>query len=132
MGILDLTRAIAVEYGQSNLERPSSAALQSLHDEFPGLPSEYFTLLEKLGWGEIGDTCFMLYSGPMPAEEIFSDEPALKGALLIGDDFAGYHLGYRHDETGWHVIQFEHTFPAAFQTNEALADALASILGLPE
>lgn len=90
------------------MEKLSVPQMEAIEDEYGQLPEEYFAWLSEQGWGE-QENGIMLYSGPVRAREIFGDEypKVLKNVLLIGDDMAGYSLGYRHTNHGWQFVDFD-------------------------
>lgn len=75
------------------LARLSSADVDGLRARYPGLPEDYLDFLVEVGSGDLGE--FQIYSGPVPAPEVYpSDSGALGGVLLVGDDFQGYCFGF--------------------------------------
>lgn len=56
------------------------------------LPEDYKDFVEQIGFGEVGDGWFMLYSGIVLADEIFGEEvEELKELYFFGDDMQGIH-----------------------------------------
>lgn len=127
----ELVTAIRAKFPRSKLEALDAEGVRGLVDAFGDPPPEYLALLNGLGWGEIGRQRFMLYPGPVPAEEIFSDEPALRGAFLIGDDFGGYHVGFKQLDGAWVVVEFDQASPEDLEVSRSLSDTLACVLSLP-
>ncbi len=74
-------------------ERISSAERQRLEAEYPELPKTYFDHLETIGWGDTPNGR-ILYSGPVPATDIYEGREGLDTILLIGDDMQGYCVGF--------------------------------------
>lgn len=126
-----LAASIRAKFARSKLSRPTEEMLSAISRDFGNPPREYLDVLAELGWGEIGRSSFMLYEGPVRAAEIFPDQPNLVGVLLIGDNLAGYHVGYKMIDGEWMVVEFDHSFPEDIEVNETLSDALACILSLP-
>jgi len=90
------------------MEKLSDPQIEAIKDEHGPLPEEYLAWLSEKGWGE-QESGIMLYSGPVHVKEIFGDDypKVLKAVLLIGDDMAGYSIGYRQTERGWQFVGFE-------------------------
>ena len=130
MSIEELIRGVRAKYPHSRLEAATAQPLESLAEVFGKTPPEYPSLLRQLGHGVIGRNEFMLYSGPVPAEEILPGEDAVIGVLLIGDDLAGHHVGYKRAGDRWIVVEFDHGSPEEMQTDDSLYDALSRILSI--
>jgi len=75
------------------LEPLSGQQLAKLSSKAAYLPMEYLAFLGEVGWGELGDASFMLYSGPVDTLSISGVIPGLMAVALIGDDFAGCTVG---------------------------------------
>lgn len=90
------------------MEKLSKSQIEAIKDEHGLLPEEYFAWLSDQGWGK-QKSGIMLYSGPVLAKEIFGDTypKVLEGVLLIGDDMAGYSIGYRHTDHRWQFVGFD-------------------------
>ncbi len=75
---------------------------------YPNLPSDYLSFLNEIGFGEIGDNLFMIYSGLTKADEIFDKESAkeLEHIALFGDDFSGYSYGY-NTNANWCIVEID-------------------------
>lgn len=92
----------------SRLVRPrpeaplSESEVAAIRAAWPGIPADYLALLQRIGPGSFGG--FALYREPRPAATLLDGDPdALDGILLIGDDGAGWYLGYdRH--AGWRLV----------------------------
>lgn len=75
------------------LARSSRAGVEIIRARYPGLPDDYLDFLVEVGSGDLGE--FQLYSGPVPAPEMYpSGTGALAEVLLVGDDFQGYCFGF--------------------------------------
>ncbi|QTD46071.1 hypothetical protein [Ottowia testudinis] len=82
------------------------ARLRAAH---PGLPEGYLDFLANLGFGELGEASFMLYSGLIAPYEAFSGTPeGLDGVWLFGDDFAGSSCGF-DSAHGWRIVEIDPT-----------------------
>jgi len=68
-------------------------ALQRLLSAHPDLPADYLAYLRDVGWGETASGR-MIYSAPLSPEDIDGQPLASPDVLLLGDDMAGYALGY--------------------------------------
>jgi hypothetical protein len=95
---------------------PALAALTPLHPgsverirgAFPGAPEDYLRFLQQVGSGEMGAARYTLYSGLVPAEEIYGDTPpGLEHVVLFGDDMQGYCAGFR--TAAWTVVEVDPT-----------------------
>lgn len=93
----------------SGLEKPHQHSLDVLRTDYSFLPREYEQFLTSVGWGEIAD--LMFYSGPLDLDDVFDEETAQASAniVLIGDDMAGFHLGYVEVDGKWMLTEFDHT-----------------------
>ena len=85
-----------------------SATLDSIVMDHPSLPEDYIAYLREVGWGELGNSCYMVYSGPVGADEIYGEDlPAdVSNLVFFGDDFAGYCAGFALDGDGT-VVEIE-------------------------
>lgn len=83
------------------------------------VPEEYVAYMREVGWGEIGQAVYMIYSAPSEVSSAFPDAPDdLKPYALFGDDFAGY-AGAFHRVNGqlveiclsdWTIVRCDETF----------------------
>ena len=64
----------------------------SIRDQHAGIPDDYLSFLTEIGWGEL--ETLQLFSGPVPASEIYGSKDQLSHVILIGDDYQGYCFGY--------------------------------------
>lgn len=99
-------------FPESDFELLSDATIAGLLEEYPDLPVHYLDFLREIGWGRLGSMHFMFYSGPIEPGEIFDSETAtgLAGVLLIGDDFAGWSLGFDRS-AGWQLVGIDSDSP---------------------
>lgn len=90
------------------MERRSSLQIEDIKAGHGYLPEEYLNWLSERGWGE-QESGIMLYSGPVHPDDIFGEQHpvALRGVLLVGDDMAGYSIGYRATDLGWQFVGFD-------------------------
>lgn len=71
----------------------SETQLGELAAANPRLPVEYFNYLRDIGWGKAASGR-MVYSGPIPPQDIYGATFSRTDIVLLGDDFQGYCLGY--------------------------------------
>ncbi|WP_298212372.1 hypothetical protein [Acidovorax sp.] len=83
------------------------AKLQKLVDRYPNLPSDYISFLTTIGFGEIGQAQYMIYSGLGESEFVFGEPmpPQLEKVILLGDDFQGFNAGFQTDS--WEVVEID-------------------------
>lgn len=76
-----------------NTTKISDTELGVLSAAYPRLPTEYFSYLRDVGWGEAasGRT---IYSGPIASKDIYGAAFSRAEIVLLGDDFQGYCFGY--------------------------------------
>ena len=72
-------------------------AAASIERSVPGVPHDYLAFLQEVGWGGLGESRFMIYEGPVEAQEVY---PGLEQVWLFGDDFAGYAAGFDERNVG--------------------------------
>ena len=80
--------------------RLTSSQINALLAEWPGLPPDYLVHLREVGWGTAPNGR-MIYSGPISPDEIYSQLANETNRVLIGDDMAGYCLGYDFAAKGY-------------------------------
>ena len=74
------------------LEAPQNTTEKLGAIEKSQLPEDYKDFIEQIGFGEVGDGWFMLYSGVVLADEIFGEQlEELKELCFFGDDMQGIH-----------------------------------------
>jgi hypothetical protein len=100
-----LTAAIRQVFPESRLEPATQDQLAAIRSAYPQVPGHYLEFLRRVGWGSLGSGNFMIYSGMCEPGDIFDEMTAVKlrGLLLVGDDFAGWLLGFDRD-TGWRMV----------------------------
>lgn len=104
----DIERLRRINAG-SSLTRLSSHEASTVAAEYPGIPEDYLCLLREVGWGSFGDQAFALYSGPATWQSIFSEaHPGGLDIILLGDDFAGYHVGYLRTVDRYMLVELDH------------------------
>lgn len=95
---------------QNNLidrfKKQSEEKIRSEIKEYPNAPLDYIDFLREVGYGDIGDGYYMIYSGLITPENIFDELTAkqLDGVLFFGDDFNGYCGGFL-TTNGWKLIE---------------------------
>ena len=84
------------------------AEVVSLKTKYPQLPADYVDYLQQIGWGGIGNSFYMIYSGLMEADEIYGADASndLGNVLFFGDDFSGYCAGF-DTARGYAVVEIE-------------------------
>lgn len=101
---------------ESILQNPSdykfssvSAAILEEMAALVGIPQDYLSFLEEVGYGSVRDGYFMLYGGLIEAEELYNAEenPALHQVLLLGDNFSGDAVGFL-TTGGWSIVEVWH------------------------
>ena len=75
----------------------SNEEVNKLKRVFPHLPADYWRYLLQFGPGEAPGG-WMIYSGPVPPQDIYGDECALESMVIVGDDTQGYCLGFELNE----------------------------------
>lgn len=91
-----------------DLERLSKDEIQALRNEYEGIPEDYLDFLQEMGWGDIGDGLYKLYSGLVDSESIYGEdlEDHLKEVLLFGDDYTGINSGFIPAKN-WILVEVE-------------------------
>ncbi len=74
-------------------ESRATISIDALTTTWPDLPADYLAYLRKVGAGPTANGR-MIYGGPIPSHEIYGEDVDPKGLVLLGDDLAGYCLGY--------------------------------------
>lgn len=84
----------------------SEEELKKEVDENPNVPAEYIDFLREIGFGDVGDGYYMIYSGLIAPESIFDEATAkeLEGIMFFGDDFNGYCGGFLTNEN-WKLVE---------------------------
>jgi len=81
--------------------------LRNIRQGWPSLPGDYVDFLEEVGYGSLGDGCYMIYGGPIYAREVYSGQNDRLGAIVLaGDDFQGYGLGFDPDSS-WALVEVD-------------------------
>lgn len=91
----------------SKLKPLEPAKLQRLIDRYPALPSDYVSFLISLGFGEIGEAQYMIYSGLGEPDFVYGEPvpPQLEKVILFGDDFQGFNAGFQTDS--WEIVEID-------------------------
>src|SRR5262245_58310041 len=79
----------------SRLETLSTTEIDRIRSSFPGIPEDYLEFLGLVGYGRIGLSDFIVYSGPAHPSEIYDPATAesLGGIVLVGDNCSGDCVG---------------------------------------
>ncbi len=92
----------------SKLSPATPETIAQLEAKYPGIPQDYLDFLRQVGSGEIGDSDFMIYGGPVAPEDVFGPDERLSHLLLLGDDLQGYCVAF--DPThNWAVVEIDPT-----------------------
>ncbi len=105
----ELAAAIRRVFPVSRLEPINAEQLATELRDHPDAPHDYFEFLQRVGWGSLGNSYFMIYSGLIGPQEIFDPATAaeLTGVLLLGDDFSGWSVGF-DTQAGWRLVGTDH------------------------
>ena len=111
---VELLDSIKQVFPLSRYEILQESEIAKIRNKYPGVPEHYLDFLRYIGFGRLGEMNFMLFSGPVEPDEIFDKETAsnLEGLLFIGDDFAGWELGFNLLD-GWRLIGVDSALPKA-------------------
>ena len=103
--IVSLVRSLAPA---SQLTPLQEAEVVSLKVRYPQLPADYVDYMQQIGWGGIGNSFYMIYSGLMEADEIYGAEVSkdLSNTIFFGDDFSGYCAGFDMG-SGFAVVEID-------------------------
>jgi hypothetical protein len=82
------------------MDKLTKSQIEAIENNFPNISQEYLEWMLQRGWGEC-EGGYMIYSSPALAADIFTDNcpENIKSVILIGDDMAGYSIGYIINET---------------------------------
>lgn len=67
--------------------------LADLRAQYPNLPEDYFAYLQSTGWGE-SPSGRVIYSGPVPIQDVYGEAYSSESIILLGDDMQGYCVGF--------------------------------------
>src|SRR4051812_35882682 len=108
MGMYDDLLPLKAQGGLlSKLKQLGPLELQRLTEQFPSLPDDYTSFLASVGFGEIGQAQYVIYSGLGEPGFVYG-EPVpsrLTNILLFGDDFQGFNAGF--DTDTWTVVEID-------------------------
>jgi hypothetical protein len=107
-----LLAAIRRAFPASRFTRLEKPELDLLRHQYPSLPSHYLAFLRDVGWGSLGESNFMVYSGLCQPAEFFDPETAarLDGILFFGDNFADRMVGF-DTRNGWRIVGVDSASP---------------------
>ena len=96
-------------FPDSKLERLSDQEIEALRIEYPKVPLHYIEFLQRIGWGRLGNSNFMIYSGLITPDNIFDSATAeeLSGLVLFGDNFSGWMTGIDLNNS-WAMVSIDH------------------------
>jgi hypothetical protein len=91
-GYDDLVALLEHHHLAQKLTKLTENEIVDLVEMYPEAPKDYIDYLREVGYGDIGDGYYMIYSGLITPDSIFDAETAkeLEELLLFGDDFSGY------------------------------------------
>jgi hypothetical protein len=107
--VADVFEALAASIRQvfpgSRIEPATEEQLAAVRHEYPDTPAHYTEFLRRVGWGSLGGSNFMLYSGLVRPADIFDPATAAELAALafLGDDFSGCVVGF-DTRSGWRLV----------------------------
>ena len=78
--------------GDNQPQKIATEAVDSIHQQFPQIPSDYLNHLTTVGFGSQANGRY-LYPGPIHPSEIYGDSLANSTVVLLGDDGMGYCFG---------------------------------------
>jgi hypothetical protein len=92
----DLLYALIKRGLRQSFEKLGNREIEEEIRRYANIPYDYLDFLQEIGYGEIGEGYFMLYSGLIKPSEIFNADKAdkLRDILFIGDDFNGRCIGF--------------------------------------
>ncbi|UTW45415.1 hypothetical protein KFE80_00320 [bacterium SCSIO 12696] len=79
--------------------------IAEIRSKYPDISQEYLAWLSEVGWGEL-ESGYMIYSSPIYASEMFGElcPENIKKVLMVGDDMAGYSVGFVFNDSGWNFV----------------------------
>lgn len=93
---------------RSGLENSIDSHIEEQSKSYFGMPDDYIEFVKKIGYGDIGEEYFVLYSGLVEPSDIYDVDKArrLRDIVFIGDDYKGHCLGF---ETygNWELIEVD-------------------------
>lgn len=112
----------------AGLEKVKAADLREFRAETPGLPADYLTFLETVGFGSI-ESRYMIYGGPCRPSDFYDSASAAKlgDLVLFGDDFQGYCAGFDPKDR-WCVVEVDPTRMATHVVASTFTEFLAAWL----
>jgi hypothetical protein len=90
-----------------NKLQPAAPSQLVALEQHAALPGDYVAFLREVGWGELGDGRYMLYSGLLEPDSVYASNEFDGKVLLFGDDFCGYNAGFRLED--WRVVEIDST-----------------------
>ena len=109
-----LATSIRRVFPESRIEPVTEEQLAAVRREYPDAPVHYTEFLRRVGWGSLGRSNFMLYSGLVGPADIFDPATAaeLSGLAILGDDFSGCVIGF-DTQAGWRLVSFDNSYHTA-------------------
>jgi len=112
----------------SRLTPLQEAEVVSLKVRYPQLPADYVDYMQQIGWGGIGNSFYMIYSGLMEADEIYGAEVSkdLSNTIFFGDDFSGYCAGFDTGR-GFAVVEIDPIVWRRIETGGSFEEFIKSV-----
>lgn len=107
-----LAEAIRRVFPASRFDPATEERINRIRHEHPDVPNHYLEFLQRIGWGSLGDSNFMIYSGPITPEFMFGDEfgVEMEDVLIVGEDFSGWAVGF-DTGIGWRLVGVDSGYP---------------------
>ena len=104
------------------------ADVASLAKKYPQIPADYVDYLREIGWGPIGNSTYVIYQGPINADNIYDGETAkeLSHILFFGDNFSGYCGGF-DTRRGWAVVEVQPTDVSCLDSGKSFEDFIKAV-----
>lgn len=104
-------RDLMVQAGlSSKLKRLSEKTIRNIRNHYEGVPEDYLDYLREIGWGNIGDGCYVVYNMLMEPDFIYGEpiEDDLKEVLFFGDNFSETNSGFFPPDN-WAIVEVDPT-----------------------
>ena len=105
------------------LEKIIPEVINALRKVQPETPEDFFSFLEELGSGEIGQSAYIIYNGLLEPDEVYDEDTAedLGNLLIFGDDMQGYCSAFNVSE-GWVVVEIDPTDMSYEKTHNTFSE----------
>src|SRR6266852_7267526 len=125
--LADIRRALPA----SRFTPVSEPELAAIRQRYPGVPEHYLAFLRHVGYGSLGDSNFLVYSGPCEPGDFFDPRTAagLPGIVFIGDNLAGWMVGF-DTRDGWRLVSVDSASPKPdSEKTRTVAEFIAARVG---